>query len=274
MARWDDDRSVRQNHDMKKLLIALVALVIIAAVAFGVRALGARDETDAVDSREAAQLVEEEAGSEDIEAGDRPEAGTYTYTGSGEERVDALGGSKHVFPKEFSAVIQLDSEDDCKWTSNVVYVKQHIEERRYCTKGSVMTDLGFTRKINFFNQLQTAEYVCTDAERLRTDAQEGDTASWKCTQGLSTTSSYTSTFLGNETLTVGGEAVKTWHYRVVSKQTGDTVGGDVSEFWFAETGLIVKFTADLDVKTKSVIGDTRFEEELSYALTSLVPEQG
>lgn len=270
----DDDRGVRQNLRMKKLLVAVIALVVIAAVAIGVRTLGARDETDAIDSREAANLVEDDGSSADVEAGDRPEPGTYTYTGKGEERVDVLGGSTHVFPDEFSAVVQLDPENDCRWTSNVVYVKQHIEERRYCTEGGTMVDLDFTRKIDFFGQLQTSEYVCDDdAERLRTAAQEGDTWEWECAEGIETTSAYSARFLGMETLTVGGEQVETWHTRVTSKQTGNTIGADTSEFWLAETGLIVKFTADLDVRTKSVIGETRFEEELDYALASLVPQE-
>jgi hypothetical protein len=258
---------------MKKLLIAIVLLLIIAAVAFGVRTLGARDETDAVDSKEAAELVEDEGDSEDVEAGDRPEAGTYTYTGSGEESVSALGGSTHEFPKEINVVVQLDADDDCAWTANVVYVKQHIEERQYCTQDGVMIDRGFTRNIEFFNQLQETTFTCEDdAERLRTEAKEGDTWTWTCTNGTASTSEYTATALGTETLTVGGEQVETWHTKVVSKQTGETVGTDTSEFWLAETGLIVKFNANLKVDTESVLGKTTFQEQLAYTLTSLVPE--
>ena len=77
---------------MKKLLVVVVALVILAAVAFGVRTLGARDETDAVNSKDAAKLVQDEdADATDIAPGERPKAGTYTYTGSGRESVSALG---------------------------------------------------------------------------------------------------------------------------------------------------------------------------------------
>jgi hypothetical protein len=258
---------------MRKLLVVVVALLIIAAVAFGVHTLGARDETDAVKSKDAAKLVQDSGTTDDIAPGARPAAGTYTYTGSGKESVSALGGSEHVFPSEVAVVVQLDADDDCMWTSNVVYVKQHIEERRYCTKGTKMTDLGFTRKIEFFNQLQTTEYTCgADADRLRTSAKDGDSWSWTCTEGTSATSRYTATMLGTETLTIGGDKVQVWHTKVTSKQTGDTVGGDTSEFWLDKTGLPVKFTGDLKVKTKSVLGDTDFQEKFSYALTSLVPK--
>ena len=261
---------------MKKLLVVIVALLVLAAVAIGVRTLGARDETDAVDTKEAAELVEDEGDATDVEAGDRPEPGTYTYTGSGEESVDALGGSRHEFPKEIPIVVKLDAEDDCRWTANVVYVKQHIEERRYCTKDGVLTDLGFTRETEFFNQTQETVYDCDEeaATRLRTDGQPGDTWTWTCTQqGGATKSAYTATLVGVETLTIGGEDVKAWHTKVVSKQTGDTNGSDTSEFWLDETGLVLRFTTNLDVDTKSVLGDTNFREQTSYALTSLVPER-
>lgn len=263
---------------MKKLLIVIIALLILGAIAVGVRTLGARDETDAVDSKEAAELVEEDgdeaADAEDVDAGDRPEPGTYTYTGSGRESVDALGGSEHVFPEEIPIVVQLDAEDECAWTSNVVYVKQHIEERNYCTKDGVLTDLGFTRETEFFNQTQETVYECDEnAWRLRTDWEPGDTAKWTCTQsGGAATSAYVATLVGEEELKVGGETVETWHTKVQSTQTGDTRGSDTSEFWLTESGLIVKFTTNLDVKTKSVLGDTNFKEQTSYMLTSLVPE--
>lgn len=260
---------------MKKLVLAILLLLAIAAVAFGVRTLGARDETDAVDARDAASLVEgEDDAATDLEAGDRPEPGTYTYTGSGRESVSALGGSEHVFPKEIAVVVKLDAEDECRWTSNVVYVKQHIEERRYCTQDGTVTDLGFTRDIEFFNQVQETSFDCgDDAHRLRTDAEVGDRWSWTCTQGTRATSEYTATLLDTGTMTVGGEKVDVWHTRVVSKQSGATVGGDTSEFWLTETGLPVRFTADLEVTTQSVLGETVFTEQLDYTLASLVPEE-
>lgn len=257
---------------MRKLLLVLVALAIIGAVAFGVRALGARDQSDAVKSEDAADLVEAERSS-DVEAGDRPEAGTYTYAGSGKESVDALGGSEHIFPKEIAVVVELDPDDDCAWVNNVVYVRQHIEERRYCSDGGTVTDRGFTREIEFFNQLQEAEYECGEnALRRYPEAPRGSTWTWTCTEGGDTRSVYTGTYLGMETLTIGGEQVQAWHSRVTSKQSGDTVGTDTSEFWLAESGLPLRFSADLDVKTRSVLGETNFQEELDYTLTSLVPE--
>lgn len=267
-----DDRTNGQNHRMKKMLLAVLALLIIAAVAFGVRTLGARDETDKVDAKDAAGLVDQADSDTTIDEGARPEAGTYSYTGSGKETIDALGGSEHVFPTTIAVVITLDAKDDCRWTSNVIYAKQHVEERTYCTDDMGVLDLGFVRKIEFFNQLETKEYTCKDARRLDVDATEGAKSEWRCENGTQATSDYASTLLGMETLTVGGEQVDTWHSRVTSKQAGETVGGDISEFWVAETGLLVRFSADLKVTTASVLGTTKFQEKLDYTLTSLVPK--
>jgi hypothetical protein len=258
---------------MRKLLIAIVLLLVIAVVAFGVRTLGARDQTDTVDAKDAAGLVGD-ADAVDVEPGERPNPGTYSYEGAGRESVTALGGSEHVFPERIAIVVTLDAEDDCRWTSNIVYVRQHIEERRFCTSNGTMTDLGFRREIEFFNQLQRTEYECgEDAVRLRTDAEPGDSWTWTCTEGDAARSDYAATFVGTETLIVGGQEVETWHTRIVSRQSGATVGRDTSELWVTESGLPVRFSADLRVTTQSVLGETVYQEQLDYTLTSLVPEQ-
>ncbi|MEO6867959.1 MAG: hypothetical protein ABI200_08050 [Gaiellales bacterium] len=259
---------------MKKLLIVLVALLILGAIAVGVRTLGARDQTDKVDKKDAAELVKkDDDATEGIEAGDRPEPGTYSYTGSGRESVSVLGGSEHVFPEEIAFVVQLDPENACEWTSNVIYVKQHVEERRYCSEGGNVTDLGFTRETEFFNQRQKTVYECgEDALRRKDAAAEGDTWSWTCSEGDKSTSKYTAKMLATETLTIGGEKVETAHTRVTSKQTGETRGTDTAEFWLDEKGLIVKFSTDLKVKTKSILGETEFIEKTEYELMSLVPD--
>lgn len=278
-----DDRPIGQNHGMKKLLLAILLLLVIAAVAFGVRTIGARDETDAVDTKDAARLVtsddDEDLDDDDasvaVAPGSRPAPGTYSYTGSGRERVSALGGSEHVFPSEIATVVELDDDDSCEWTMNVVYVKQHIEERSFCTQDDgTVVDRGFERRIEFFRQTQETEYDCgADAVRLRPGAKAGDSWTWSCRDDdADATSAYTATFVGTETLKIGGEDVETFHTKVTSKQTGGTRGTDRSEFWLAKTGLPVKFSGNLTVKTKSVLGETEFHEQFEYALTSLVPE--
>ncbi len=264
---------------MKKLLLGALLLLVIAAVAFGVRTLGARDETDTVSSRDAAKLVDEDddddADNTTVDAGNRPAAGTYTYTGDGSDHVSALGGSSHTFPAKIAVVVQLDEDDACEWSMNVVYVKQHIEQRDFCTKddGTVL-DLGFERRIEFFRLTQDTEYDCdADAVRLRPDANEGDSWSWSChDEDADATSAYTATYVGPETLTIGGEQVDTFHTKVTSKQTGETKGSDTSEFWLEKTGLPVKFSGKLTVDTKSVLGQTTYHEQFRYTLASLVPE--
>ncbi|MBC7460946.1 MAG: hypothetical protein H7287_06255, partial [Thermoleophilia bacterium] len=178
----------------------------------------------------------------------------------------------HTFPKQISAVVDLDTKNDCNWTANFVFVKQHVEERKYCTKHGRMTDRGFTLKIEFFNILQETKYTCPDdAERLRTEAVRGDTWKWTCTSGTTAKTEYVATSLGMETLSIGGEDVETWHTRVASKQSGITVGSATADFWHAKSGLTVKFTNDFNIRTESLAGKTGFKEKESYTLDSLDP---
>jgi hypothetical protein len=262
---------------MKKLLLIIIALVIIAAVAFAVRTIGSRDETDAVSTRDASKLVAKNGSgsgddSGDVDAGLRPDAGTYSYTGSGSESVTALGGSTHEFPAKIATVVTLDDKDDCAWTLNVVYVKQHIEERNFCTTDTGVVDRGFTRTTEFFNQTDTKKYTCgDDAQRLATGAKPGATTTWTCKQGDKATSVYTATYVGQEDVSVGGAATDAAHVTVVSKQTGDTRGGDTQDIWYLPSGLPAKFTGKLQVTTASVLGDTDFQEQYTYTLASLAP---
>ena len=267
---------------MKKALLALLALLLIAAVAFGVRTYGERDRADTVSSEDAARVIndddddddDDEPTQADIEAGDRPEAGTYTYTGSGSDHVTTLGGSSHTFPDEIPAVVELDDENACEWTMNLVYVEQHIEARDYCTENDQLIDRGFERTTEFFGQTQETEYDCgADAIRMRADAAPRDSWTWECTgDDGATTSTYTLTFNGTEPVEIDGEQVDAWHATIRSEQTGDTRGGDTTNVWYDETGLMLRFSTDLDVQTKSVLGDTNYREKTSYTLTSLTPE--
>lgn len=258
---------------MRKLLLVIVSLLVIVIVAVAVRTIGARDETDAVSTKDAGKLVGTGTDSgNSIDAGLRPAAGTYSYTGSGTESVSALGGSMHEFPAKIATVVKLDAKHDCGWSLNVVYVKQHIEERNYCTTDTGVVDNGFERRIEFFNQTEVKKYTCgDDARRLVADAAPGSTTTWVCKQGDKATSAYTATYVGPERVSVGGADTDVAHVKIVSRQTGDTRGGDVQEIWYLPSGLPAKFNGTLKVTTASVLGDTEFEEHYEYALASLSP---
>jgi hypothetical protein len=266
---------------MKNTLLAVLAIVIVVAVVLGVRTYGARNETDSVSTNDASKLVggeqQDDQGGSKVDPGARPDPGTYTYKGAGSDKVSLLGGSEHVFPSTIPVVVELDGDTakDCGWTWNLIYVKQHVEERNYCTDESTVLDAGFTRTIEFFGQTQKAHYACgDDAVRLRRDAKAGDTWSWKCeNEDGNAVGTYTLTVLAPAKLTIDGESINAIHTRVTQKQSGDTNGTGTDEYWLAPTGLPLRFDGSLDVTTKSVLGTTKFTEREHYELTSLNPKQ-
>lgn len=264
---------------MKKLLVALLLLAVVAAVAFAVRSVGARNEANKVDTEDARGIIEDgdglatADGADEVDPGLRPPAGTYQYTGTGTESVDVLGGSRHDFPKQVPLVVQLDPDDECAWTSNLIYVKEHVERRSFCTTADGLADHGFTREIEFFNRVEEKTYECDDdAVRSRASAKPGDTWSWTCRDdGSETEATYTATVVAVEQLTIGGEPAQVTRTKVASDLTGETNGHDESVFWLLDDGLAAKFTTNLDVRTDSVLGETRFRERTSYVLDSLQP---
>lgn len=266
---------------MKKLLLAVIAIVVVVAVVIGVRVYGERNETDSVSTKDASKLVDGDSKDTDsdddaqVDPGQRPEPGTYTYKGTGKDEVDILGGSEHVFPSTIPVVVRLDNDDECGWTWNLIYVKQHVEEREFCTDDETTVDEGFTREIEFFGQTQKAEYDCDDnAVRLRRDAKEGDTWTWKCeNEKGKAIGTYTLTVLAPERITIDGESIEATHTKVTQVQTGDTKGTGTDEYWLAPNGLPLRFDGALDVTTKSVLGTTKFKERTRYELTSLNPQE-
>ena len=264
---------------MKKILLAVLTLLVVVAVVIGVRTYGERNETDSVSAKDASKLVDggkDGDGNAKADPGERPEPGTYTYKGTGKDEVDILGGSEHVFPATVPVVVELDGTDasDCGWTWNIIYVKQHVEERNFCSDGDTVVDAGFKRTTEFFGQTQNSEYECDDdAVRLRSDAKPGDTWTWKCTnKDGNATGTYTLTVLEPEELTIDGEKITATHTRITQVQAGDTKGTGTDEYWLAPTGLPLRLDGRLTVATKSVLGTTKFSERVRYALTSLTPQ--
>lgn len=263
------------------MIVGLTAIILVILIVIGVRTLGERNETSTVDASDAKALIEDGSSKDkankrqnDIKVGLRPRPGTYTYVGSGNESVDILGGSEHILPDTFPMVIDIDKKDSCAWNANLVYIKQHIEQRSFCTTDASVLELSFMREIEFFGRKQKVEYRCgDDAFRVRADANPGEKWSWVCNaKNENSKSAFFLTYLGPQTLVIASKKVRTQHTRIISTQTGDTVGNATSDLWLSPSGMIVRFNENVKVRTKTVLGVTNFQERARYQIKSLEPE--
>lgn len=263
---------------MKRWLLILLALVVLAATVAAAATLSSRDEADPVDAGQVSEgpAAYEPDPADQQEPGLRPAAGTYTYEGTGRESIDTLGGSEHQFPDRILARVQYaPAADGCRdrWTLRLLYLQQHTERRSYCTTERSVREEAFSREIEFFRVTDRTSFRCErQALRLQLGARPGSSWTYGC-EGSDRRLDYTVTYLGREQLRIDGSTVQAHHVRVSTKLSGASDGSDRSEYWYAASGLPLRWSSELDVQTDSALGRTRFREQTRYSLVSVRPRR-
>ena len=208
-----------------------------------------------------------------------PDAGVYTYTATGTERLSLLNTAQQWGPT-IPATVSLRA-DDC-WTLRLNYSTNHWEDLRYCSAGRTLLDEGGTTFQSFdFGAItvsDTTVFTCDPpGDAARIFATPGQSWARSCTgvsaeHGTHVTSAGTNTFVGNESLDIGGTDVTALHYRRQLTLTGDQRGTEDTHYWFsADTGLVLRSTHDTTVASPSPIGDVTYTEVGEFELGSLTP---
>jgi hypothetical protein len=209
----------------------------------------------------------------------RPEQGVYAYEGSGADRLDKPPKEQTQGPQIPGTVTH--REDGC-WTLRMDYSSNHWQTWVYCPRpdGGLDEKGGETyQRWDFgafaFDSLST--FTCSDAVTIRGDQEPGDTWEQTCSGTSSSTdgeavSSGPYTFVGAETLAVGGEEVPALRYRRERTMSGAQRGTERSEVWFAaETGMPLRNERSITASTDTVIGEVTYTEQAEFRLTSLTP---
>lgn len=211
--------------------------------------------------------------------GGRPPEGVYRYEG--------VGRSALSFPP----LTQQDGEEmpatvthqprGC-WTTRVEFNAEHWQEWTSCRVGDTMVetrgrsgqawDLGVSRAGN------VSTFLCRPPNPLlEPDAEPGDQVEQSCSGSNSavdgrTTSTGTSTFVGEETMVIGGQEVDTLHLRGERTLSGGQEGDEITEIWFRPDGLLVRYERDIEVRTSSPVGTITYTEQGHFELTDLRPQ--
>lgn len=258
---------------MRRLLLFLLALVVIAVIAGVLLLRNSRDESTSVRAEDAAELVGATSEDAQVEPGLRPAPGTYEYVGGGSESLSLLGGSTREFPERVTGVVQLDADDECAWSLGLVLVAEHVEDRHYCTTDAGTLDTGFERTTEFLGREQTSSYECDDAAlRIRSNAKPGDTWNWTCTEARGGRVRYTASYVGSEPIDVSGMSVDAAHVRITARQRDKSTGDERSDWWLLASGLPVRIRSDRSLTTDAgPLGELRTIEQFEYLLASLEP---
>ena len=209
----------------------------------------------------------------------RPAAGTYQYRGEGTEQLDKPPLTQTQGPDIPGTVTHL--EDGC-WSLRVDYSTSHWQSWDYCPAGSGLTENAGA----FFQRLDlvvakvdtSSTYTCDPpVDAIRATQQAGDHWTQEC-RGTSTgsdgevISSGPYTYVGPESLDIGGTKVEALHYHRLRNLTGGQTGTEDVNVWFdAATGLPLRNQRVITVHSSSLIGGVTYEENGSFQLASMTP---
>ena len=261
----------------------VVGLVLCGAAAGGAVAFGIAWSHRGAQEASTDQAVEEFRQRHDAAGSSflRPASGVYTYVGTGTEKLSLLATTQQWGPE---IPVTVTGEADGCWAFRIDYSTNHWQSSRFCPAGRVLKQTGETTFQSFdfvaVNVSDTNETVCDPPiDRVRVDARPGDSWTATCTgrspsRNTEFAATGTDTFVGVESVTVAGEDVAAYHYRVERSVSGSQTGSEHYDMWFsALDGLPVKTERSVEVHSPSPIGTVTYTEQGSFTLDSITPRR-
>ncbi len=208
----------------------------------------------------------------------RPRQGVYTATGSGSERLSFQTSGQSIGPT-LPVTVTWQGED-C-WDFRVDFNANHWQTWNYCRQGDGVVERGgsvFQRFDLVVTQPESRSTTMCDPPNptVQPDAEVGRTWPVSCVvttdaEGTSVETA-TATFVGNETVAVGGEEVLAGGFRSDRVYSGDQLGQSRYENWYAiDSGLPVRSRWTLEITSPSPIGDVTYTESGEWTLDDLMP---
>jgi hypothetical protein len=197
----------------------------------------------------------------------QPAPGVYSYTTTGSDGVDALGGAGHTYPA--TTTITITANGQCtaqRWTA----AEERWDETTACTAPNGVAMTTFVQFHRFFGGDDMQTDVCSDPRPRPLGGSPGATWQVRCTAEKEV-DVYTGTVAGLEQASVGGTPVTVEHV-VVTVDDGDARDAQRTETWYlAGTDLVVRRISDISTTDPSVLGDVHYTEHYEIALDSLTP---
>ncbi|HSI97046.1 MAG TPA: hypothetical protein VK926_01680 [Gaiellaceae bacterium] len=204
-------------------------------------------------------------------AGDSPvPEGVYVYATDGFEKTDALTGVMHGYPARSTITV---TSHECG-----VQMRWDVLEGRsttwvFCDTASGWTLESQDERHTFFGRTERTTYACERSLFRPAGDEPGTALEATCSTGTAEERS-TGRVVGRETLRVGRAEVETVHLRRTSILSGDTRGGSTHDFWIDRaSGVPVQIVMVSRTTNDSLVGDVRYEEDVSLRLTSLTPRR-
>lgn len=192
--------------------------------------------------------------------GRAPAPGVYVYATRGAEVSHVLGTRRHAYPARTTATVSVTPRGcvRTRWDA----LASRWDARLVCRQGDLPRLVSLSEAHRFAGHADRRTYRCTrDSTPQRS----------RCAIAGTTTADAV-VALGPRTLPLDGRRVRALLLRTTTRVRGDTVGAGTTLTWvLPRTGLVVKRTIANANVTDTVVGDVRYEERATLALTSARP---
>jgi hypothetical protein len=205
--------------------------------------------------------------------GRAPAPGVYVYATRGFEVSHVLGTRRHRYPASTTVAVRA-TRRGCLRTRWDALATRH-DATLACPHADGSWRLASqSEEHEFAGHVDRRAYVCTPASTAR-PARVAAGALWtsRCAiDGTSTADAVTA--IGPRTLTLDGRRTRTLLLRTTTRVRGDTQGVGTTFTWvLPRTGLIVRRTMASASTTDTLVGDVRYEERATLALTQPRPRR-
>jgi hypothetical protein len=194
----------------------------------------------------------------------------YVYATTGDDDVDILGGSKHVYPSRTTITVR---HNGCALVERWDVLKERWDERESCrtSGGDALRRLASYHE--FFRHGDTRTFECSGFSYPAGDAP-GTSWTVNCRSGNVMTVTRL-TAVAWEDVVVAGTHVRTLHVHASTRLTGEQQGTSERDVWGSSTnGLVLRERARVDTdSTQPVFGKTHYHEQYEIRLTSLTPQR-
>ncbi len=209
----------------------------------------------------------------------RPAEGVYDYVGSGTERVSFPPLSQSEGPTIPGTVTM---QGPSCWVLRLDYSTHHWQTFDVCTNGADAWETGGTTwqlfSIGPADVSTTSTFTCVagtmwlPAHRVTGISTRSDCTGTSTSVKGKTLSEGPYTYLGEATLTIGGQPVPAVHFRQERSDSGAQTGSESYDIWLAEkTGMLLRFEQVIRLVSRSPIGNVTYTQSGDLHLGSLTP---
>ena len=211
----------------------------------------------------------------------QPRPGVYVYSGTGDESLSFLNTRQTQGPTEPGTVTL--QPDGC-WQFRIDYNSFHHQMWERCSTRTKLVESGGTADQRFdfvaFKEGEHSNTSCTPPFIVADlAATPGTSAPVHCTGRSETTKATfrqdgTATYVGRDTVTVGGTGIPALHAREDLHLSGGQTGNVHIDIWFAASdGLPLKEAHSISVESPapSPINHVNYSEHGTWQLNSMTP---